>query len=590
MAKVKERGIGKMIFDLRVKSEYTLNQLAKGVCSVSELSKFESDEIMLNFFQIDRLFSRLGKTPTKLEYVLSKEAYEIYKLRYYIEKNVATRSLNKARYYLNQYEAMKQAKEPLHRQFIEMQKAQIAWMEEKDFDEIIDLCEQAIHRTIFDTDILKNRFLLSSDELNLILFYWEISYEGGKGKATKDIKDILTYSEYHFVDHEELARVYPYAALLAAKYTSSIFSNDEIVLILRKAIELLRDEGKLFLLPEIVKEYEKYNNIITEKNDLTRFINVRKSLIEIGKIYQINYNKLRLFEQISRNFKLDYEIIRKNRIAEKMSQEKMSEEVCTRETLSRIERGVTCPTQKNLEKLLLKLNREGKRVDTEIITDFTVLEKKKKYSTYVYRLEYDKADLILEELKDDLDQTIKKNKQYILGEELRRKLRDGILSYEEAIILLYEILNLTVNVKNIFEYTLTSYEINLLNQIAIIYSKNGNINLGIEIYKEILRNLDESELEVIFRMQDWDLIMSNQASFLEINNQPQNAIELTQNRIKTSLEIGRGIDLGRALSTMACALEQENKTDCKYYFNWSADILFLMKNYKRYELIRKYLD
>ena len=110
-----------------------------------------------------------------------------------------------------------------------------------------------------------------------------------------------------------------------------------------------------------------------------------------------------------------------------------------------------------------------------------MLEKKKKYSTYVYRLEYDKADLILEELKDDLDQTIKKNKQYILGEELRRKLRDGILSYEEAIILLYEILNLTVNVKNIFEYTLTSYEINLLNQIAIIYSKNGNINLGIEI-------------------------------------------------------------------------------------------------------------
>ena len=42
------------------------------------------------------------------------------------------------------------------------------------------------------------------------------------------------------------------------------------------------------------------------------------------------------------------------------------------------------------------------------------MEKKKKYSTYVYRLEYDKADLILEELKDDLDQTIKKNKQYIL--------------------------------------------------------------------------------------------------------------------------------------------------------------------------------
>ena len=118
------------------------------------------------------------------------------------------------------------------------------------------------------------------------------------------------------------------------------------------------------------------------------------------------------------------------------------------------------------------------------------MKKKKKYSTYVYRLEYDKADLILEELKEDLDQTILKNKQYILGEVLRRKLRDGILSYEEAVILLYEILNLTVNVENIFEYTLTSYEINLLNQIAIIYSKNGNIDLGIGIYEEILRNRD----------------------------------------------------------------------------------------------------
>lgn len=588
---MREQGIGKGIYELRKEAGYTQSQLAKGVCSVSELAKLESGEIMLNHLQIDRLFSRLGKAPAKLIYLLPKEIYQIYAIRYHIQRCIAIKELEQAETLLCKYERMKRSEEPLNRQFIEMQRAQVSWIQGRMYEEIASLIGQAIRRTILEENAMKMGDALSSEELNLLLFRWEVSKESDNPRPVGELKELLAYCERHCTDQEELTKVYPYVALLLAKYGECAVEESELRYILKKALELLREEGKVFFMPEVIEQYVRYAET-TEKEEIQQLQSSRRALLEIGEMFHIDFVKLRLFEQVSREFELDYEVIRKSRAAKKLSQEQVCEGICTRETLSRIERGKTSPTHKNLKKVLEVLHRDGERVNTVLLTeDYNILEKKRELVKYVFQLEYDKAKEVVVELSRQLDQSIPKNRQYILGERLRVEFHEGKISYEEGVKELYEILKLTLDVEEeeISESFLSLYEVALLNKIAILHYGHAAIDKAIEIYEKILNNWENSILEEVFHMRSWELVVANLASSFEMTKKPDESLEVSKWRVKIALEIGRGIDMGRAFGTIACALEQKQDIVCKKYFDWALDILYLMKNYNRYQLIKEYM-
>ena len=86
------------------------------------------------------------------------------------------------------------------------------------YEEIASLIGQAIRRTILEENAMKMGDALSSEELNLLLFRWEVSKESDNPRPVGELKELLAYCERHCTDQEELTKVYPYVALLLAKY------------------------------------------------------------------------------------------------------------------------------------------------------------------------------------------------------------------------------------------------------------------------------------------------------------------------------------------------------------------------------------
>lgn len=103
------KGIGDILIKLRNETGYTQEQLCGGLCSVSTLARIESNELLPEYFLLDRIFGRLGKSTERLEYVLPGDVYELYELRYKIQAAVSYRKFDEAEELLAEYEKKKQA-------------------------------------------------------------------------------------------------------------------------------------------------------------------------------------------------------------------------------------------------------------------------------------------------------------------------------------------------------------------------------------------------------------------------------------------------------------------------------------------------
>lgn len=113
-----EKGIGELLTKLRKKAGYTQSQLCKGLYSLSTYARIETDQSEPGYFELDRLFERMGKSTDRIEYILPLDVYELYELQYYVQRAICHRDMGEAEKMLHQYEKKKQAKQPLHRQYI----------------------------------------------------------------------------------------------------------------------------------------------------------------------------------------------------------------------------------------------------------------------------------------------------------------------------------------------------------------------------------------------------------------------------------------------------------------------------------------
>ena len=78
----------KICKNLREKEGVRQTQLCKGLCSHAKYVRIEYDQQEMDFFLIDRLMGRLGKSVERLTYVLPIEVYEMYELRQEIQQKL----------------------------------------------------------------------------------------------------------------------------------------------------------------------------------------------------------------------------------------------------------------------------------------------------------------------------------------------------------------------------------------------------------------------------------------------------------------------------------------------------------------------
>ena len=147
------QGIGQLLWKLREKEGIRQKQLCLGISSVSKYARIEADQQEIDFFLIDRIMGRLGKSVERLTYILPRDIYNIYELRQEIQQKICQKKWEEAKQCLLEYEKNKRAKEPLHQQFIEQEYAQIAWLRGKSVETVCEHLEKAIVQTMPEAEI-----------------------------------------------------------------------------------------------------------------------------------------------------------------------------------------------------------------------------------------------------------------------------------------------------------------------------------------------------------------------------------------------------------------------------------------------------
>lgn len=596
---IMSRNIGRIIQELREKAGYTQKELCRGVCTISELAKIETDRVIPGNFELDRLFGRLGESTERLEYVLTKEVYRLYELQYRIQVNILKHNYDEAEKLLNDYESMKKADTPIHEQFIIQERAQIAWLRGKTEKVVLAYLNAAISQTIQEEvsygEAVTLNNVLCAEELKLLLFRWEVSQEGESRRTTEELDSILDYILHKHMDDAERVKVYPYAVLLRVNVGDVEKEYEYLVWLLKTALKLLREQSRLLYMDEIM---EIYVTVFSEKGDskeLEWMKRVREMLLQVEREFGIDYRKYRLFQHMNRTFELDYEIIRNSRIACDLSQEALSGYICTRETLSRIESGQRNPSNKNLEKLLNCMKRERERINTVIATEkYETIKLKKDIAVYLHEREYDKAEEILEQLENIIDMNIPINRQYIEAEKIRIKMRNGQIRQEYAMKNLEEILHLTLDWSEGEEikFQLTVTESDILNQIAILCCTKENIEAerGVQIWEKILKNYERSLICPAFRIRQWDLYAGNLAIAFENSGRFEDSAYWSEKVIAAALTLGKGSMIGSALDTIACTLEKQKDVKCLQRFEQTYCFYELFYLEKRCRMLKEYME
>ena len=436
------QGIGQLLWKLREKEGIRQKQLCLGISSVSKYARIEADQQEIDFFLIDRIMGRLGKSVERLTYILPRDIYNIYELRQEIQQKICQKKWEEAKQCLLEYEKNKRAKEPLHQQFIEQEYAQIAWLRGKSVETVCEHLEKAIVQTMPEAEIQRKTGILSAEEYKLLLFRWEVCFGTDRERGEKELQELVEEIFQKNFERTERVKVIPYAALLIEKTARDGKADTYLKLITETALETLREEGKLLYMPEIL---EQYAQILEKENSNAEFIGLlrqeRASLLELESDYKVSFKNYRLFDHVVRNFEIDAELIRRTRNAAKLTQEGLSEDICAQETLARIENGNQKPRSGNLRQMMEKMGRSGDRIETGIqVEEYETLELKIELSKFIHRKEYGNAEKVLSKIEEKLDCNLMKNYQYIETERVKVKYKENAEYTEQFIKQLKELL------------------------------------------------------------------------------------------------------------------------------------------------------
>ena len=164
--------IGALINYERVKQDISIEKLAKGVCSESVIRRIEAGERGADFFVLDMIVSRLGRSDNKVELIQDEKDYELYELREKLTDEIESKNYDEAVKLLAEYEALADIESPLHLQYIEMIKGFISEEKYRDFIEADRSYYQALTLTLpeFSLEKLEN-YLLGENELILLALY-----------------------------------------------------------------------------------------------------------------------------------------------------------------------------------------------------------------------------------------------------------------------------------------------------------------------------------------------------------------------------------------------------------------------------------
>ena len=615
---------GKMLKNAREMLELSVTQLVEGVCSRRTLQKLEDDETECDLLLFIVLLQRLGKSPDKLEYILSRQEYRLERMRNWFLTCVFKGNQKWAERALDLYWKKAHGLGTVHRMYLCRGRAMISYWIEHDLEEAEGWLIQTLDSTFprWKEDEWTN-CRISTLELENILSLVRVQRE-----QHKPVWDLLQrcgrYINFHVTDGEEHAKIFSKYAWLAAQEKLEHNCPEDAITLCTEALRVLRKYSiEYFLRPLLTIILQCYQKIEKKKNRLPQsktwiskgHCRVYLSILEkLNQYYGRNwYPQNSIFCNCTqKSYHLDYEIVRGERYIQGMTQEMVADGIYRNaKEIGRIERGQIAPKNKHFIKIMEKFGFHKERRSGFVVADsFQTLELRKQIQGCISRHQYDIVQELVIKLKQQLDMNIFENSRTVQMIWNFVNMYKGLYSYQELLQKSWKLLRKTYHFlpdyitkwiekilykeprENSVEYfrgkkkqyrVPLKNETDMINQVAILLKKIGKGEEAIQLYSYTIHLFNQSDIKEEYRYRSYGLLLGNMAADkCSIND----SIEV----LNYSLRCGKLGALGRNYLTIACALEDDssNQKICCQMIIMSYFLFELSNNNKNQTIVKKY--
>lgn len=422
-----------LLKNIRTEEGISLDQLALGIMSASQLARIEKGERSVAKVVRDRLLERLGVARDLYENLLDLEDYREWERQKDILHAVREKQTKEAEQLLSEYEESLEDDENIWRQFYLVMLADIQKKAEGQELFVRKCYREALALTVPEADtVWAKQRPLSILEINLLLE--NLAYENGMDSFLK-YKVLLRYVEDGCYDEISKAKIYPKIAFYSLKkrmqYREHLDAGErmECLEICGKAVERLRDAGRTYYLVELLEirkqlledqlgevtgEEQKENLAVHRENE---------ELLKVIRDLYRQYDVTDYMEDCTYLYQQKWvfpigEVLKIRRTMFGMTQEQLCDGICSVKSLRRAEQGKTDLQREVREKLLKRLGLSGQLQWTRLITsDREVVRLAERLAKYQNGQNYVETRKLLERLKAKVTMEIPQNKQFIIETE-----------------------------------------------------------------------------------------------------------------------------------------------------------------------------
>ena len=405
-----DQDFAKLLKNIRTEEKVSLDQLAMGFMSASQLVKIENGERPINKNIRDRLLERLGIAKELYENLLDLCDFEEWDYKKKILSAIQNKKIEDAYCLLKEYKAHLRENDRINHQFILAMWGEVLKQEGASKEKIAECYRKAVILTIPDAEkVWSEKRPLSVLEMNLLL-----------ETQTENLK------------------------------------------ICEKAIDKLRDAGRTYYLVELLEiEIQILETMpedaVTEhleKNETDR-INAKELMSMIKNLYA-EYEVPAYMQDCTYFYQQKWifsmkDVLRTRREMFGLTQEQLCEGICSVKSLRRAEKGQTDMQRETLKKLLNRLGLSGQMQWSRLITsDREVIRMAEELADYINDRKFSVASKQLESLKSRIDLDIPQNKQYFLEKQALLEFEQGKVTREEFVKMEKEVLECTLRAENLY--------------------------------------------------------------------------------------------------------------------------------------------
>lgn len=489
--------------------------LIQGICSIQTLYAIETNQYKTDILLVDILLQRLGKSPDKLEIILSQEAYQLVRQRDLIEEAILRGRKALAAAALEAYPAQNN----VNQMYQKRMQACLSYRIDNDHGQAAELMRHAIELTLPDFSYEKiEDYLISTVEMENLLALERVqctrAAQSDLQPDTRHLELCMQYIDDHFTDSEEHAKICAKCAWLLAKAYLDQGQAAHAMVICEKGINELRSHTMIYFMLPLLELMVQIGTRLGMAPEQNRYVKYLESLRFVWDSYAQPWypTDMLLHNCYQKEYHLDHELIKSERTARKLSQQELSAGIYKNvSSFSNFEKAKVAPNRKTIEKLMEKLNIERGLYNGFVTTDsFEVMELRHQLNIALAHDEYRKAKDLLDQLRSQLDTAIAGNRyvledaKILIDRKLQKITTEAALERQQK---LFE--SLLDTKKEKLRHIPMRNEVLIINHYCGILIGSGQKNKAADLYTQTIGQLRRSHIDVRYRYRSFSLLLCN---------------------------------------------------------------------------------